>query len=572
MIVGKSNRTYMKEFTGDDLSSINRVIVDIGNPLSKCLAKDTPVVMNDGSIKLVQDIEVGEQVIGPDSLPRTVTNTATGRELMYKIESSDKNRGISYTCNASHVLTLKYCSDDDRYNAKKGDIIDISVKDFIQLPKRQQRLLQGFTVGIELPKKELTVPPYILGAWLGDGHSATTALTTADNELAEIWTNYAHSIGMQVRVQENRQPNKSKVYFITSGQANGKSDRNILMNELKLMEVINNKHIPSIYLKSSRLQRLELLAGLIDTDGYRNGETFLFTQKNKRLVDDVIHLSKSLGFRVTCKERNVNCSKLVKNATGTYFTVSIGGNTWEIPTKLSRKQSQPKEKSRDWLNYGIKITEVGMGDYYGFTLKEDPHFLLGDFTVTHNTTAGKVQMAEQLLQMGSITTPEQYLTVINTGQLDTMTEDTQSELYLVRAENERLISGDRVKAMITDEHTLHINEHKAVLSDPDLRFDEDLAARVTAHIQEHIDLLRSADPDLLAIIKQQPLGPQGGSPVAPQQPNIPPQNSGVDPNIMQDPSIAVQEQIQNVPMPNMPTPPPPFENMPVSAQPVVPQG
>lgn len=157
-----------------------------------------------------------------------------------------------------------------------------------------------------------------------------------------------------------------------------------------------------------------------------------------------------------------------------------------------------------------------------------------------NTTAGRVEMAEQMMQMGVIKTPEQYFSVMNTGNLDIMTEDTQSQLFLVKDENERLIDGEGVIAVLTDDHLMHIKEHSSVLANPELRFDMELVQKVTAHIQEHINLLRSADPDLLKILGQQPLGPagggnqngggqqgppQGGPPPGPDQQQGPPNNS-----------------------------------------------
>lgn len=142
-----------------------------------------------------------------------------------------------------------------------------------------------------------------------------------------------------------------------------------------------------------------------------------------------------------------------------------------------------------------------------------------------STAAGRVEMAEQMMQMGIIKTPEEYFTVIKTGNLDVMTEDTQSELFLVRGENERLMNGDPVIAAYVDQHTLHIKEHAAVLSDPELRMNTELTGRVMAHIQEHVELLRTVDPSLLQIIGQQPLPPQGGTPIGPQGEQPPSQAS-----------------------------------------------
>ena len=156
------------------------------------------------------------------------------------------------------------------------------------------------------------------------------------------------------------------------------------------------------------------------------------------------------------------------------------------------------------------------------------------------TTAGRVEMAEQMLQMGVIKTPEQYFSVINTGQLDVMTEDVQSQLFLTKGENERLVNGEPVIAVWTDEHTLHIKEHATILSDPELRFDQDLVARVTQHIQEHVDLLRNTEPDKLQILGQQPLGPLGGSPTNQPQQMPPAQAMGQAPDMMGGMPVATQ--------------------------------
>jgi len=568
-LVGRNNRPLLKEFVGEDINAINRVVVDVGNPLSRCLAKDTPVLMYDGTIKMVQEIKINDLVMGPDSGPRTVKNVNSGQEMMYEITSKDPHRNIKYGCNESHILTLRYCSDDFRYDIKQGDIIDITVKDYLNLSMRHRRLLQGFTTGVEFEKKSLEIPPYILGAWLGDGTSKNTCLTTMDKELSDIWINFANDIGMKVRIEDNRQPNKSKNYHITSGEAYGAPDRNPFINALRSMELINNKHIPFFYLTSSREDRLNLLAGLLDTDGHRIDETFIFTQKNERLVKDVVYLTKSLGFRVTVKKFKSNSSKLVGDLDSDCFKISIGGNTSNIPVKIPRKQCHEKIKARNPLNYGINVECKGFGTYYGFTLQEEPHFLLGDFTVTHNTVAGRVQMAEQLLQMKLLKSPQQYFQVINTGRLDMTFEGEMSELLLIKSENERLLEGEQVQAIALDNHTLHINEHKTVLADPDLRKDTTLVENTLAHIQEHIDLLKNTDPSLLQIIGQQPIQqpPQGqpsqgaleGSPME----GLMEAEAGLIPP---GEEMTGGEAVQNVAVPQVPTPPEPFENLPVLAQ------
>lgn len=145
-----------------------------------------------------------------------------------------------------------------------------------------------------------------------------------------------------------------------------------------------------------------------------------------------------------------------------------------------------------------------------------------------STTAGRVQMADNLIQMGLITNAEQYFSVINTGRLETMTEGANNQALLIRAENERLVDGETdVVATAVDKHSLHIREHMNVLADPDLRMDAELSTRVLAHINEHIQLLQTTDPNLLALIGEQPLSPPGGMPINPQGPEGMPMDQSV---------------------------------------------
>jgi hypothetical protein len=134
------------------------------------------------------------------------------------------------------------------------------------------------------------------------------------------------------------------------------------------------------------------------------------------------------------------------------------------------------------------------------------------------TTAGRVQMAEQLLQMGMIKNPQQYFMIMNTGRLDPMFESDMSEILLIKKENEFLLEGKKVTAALLDAHRQHIMEHKAVASDPELRLNPDLVENLYTHIQEHINFLRTADADLLQLVGETPLNPppQQGQPIPPE--------------------------------------------------------
>lgn len=177
------------------------------------------------------------------------------------------------------------------------------------------------------------------------------------------------------------------------------------------------------------------------------------------------------------------------------------------------------------------------------------------------TTAGRVQMAEQLMQMKLLQNPEQYFQIINTGRLDSLIQGEEKELLLIQRENEMLLVGEQVKGTALDAHRLHINEHKAVMNDPELRNNLELVKQVQDHIQEHLTFLRTTDPALLHIIGETPIPPAPAAGPTPPQPNNPGQGpGGGGPSaIMQPPQTGspglgqpIQGPSSNTALPNLP--------------------
>lgn len=198
------------------------------------------------------------------------------------------------------------------------------------------------------------------------------------------------------------------------------------------------------------------------------------------------------------------------------------------------------------------------------------------------TIAGRVQMAEQMLQMNLIKTPDQYFQVINSGKIETMFEGEMNELLLIKSENEQMLEGKDVLVSPLDKHRVHINEHKAVLSDPDLRRDPELVKTVLDHIENHLNSLRETDPALLQLVGEQPLPPigmeQGPLPGQQMPTNQAIQGSPMEQllasqggNVESGETIKTMTSGRGVQTPNLPKPPAPFENMPVSPEQMVPR-
>lgn len=180
------------------------------------------------------------------------------------------------------------------------------------------------------------------------------------------------------------------------------------------------------------------------------------------------------------------------------------------------------------------------------------------------TTAGRVEMAQQMTQMGLITNPKQYLQVINTGNLETLYDSDEHELLLVKQENEKLANGDLPLVAPTDAHRMHIMEHKAVLADSDVRDNPDYVKNVNDHIQMHLDALRNVDPALLQLIGEQPLPPPG-MPPEPVPGAEGGEEGGVDGEMVGNPNLPptteqITGEVAEVPAPA--TPPKPFQDLP----------
>jgi len=171
------------------------------------------------------------------------------------------------------------------------------------------------------------------------------------------------------------------------------------------------------------------------------------------------------------------------------------------------------------------------------------------------TPAGRLELARDIKDQGFITTPEEYMMLLQTGELDTVIEGDTAELMLIRAENESLVEGMTLPAIVTDNHNLHLREHKAVISTPEARLNEDLFKRTAAHIQEHINLLQTSDPYLLSVLGQVPYPGNMIQPVTPQPQGGGFPQGGGNAVPMLDATPPVQRTAEGVQLPSQPSQP-----------------
>ena len=358
-------------------------LINLACAAGKCHGIDTPIIMFDGSIKKVQDIKVGDQLMGDDSTPRNVLSLARGREMIYDVIPL---KGDKYTVNESHILSLRSSTNISK-KIKKGTIVDIPLVDYLNLPKSyhgKAGTLLGYRVGIDFPEQNIYLDPYFLGYWLGDGNSRNVGITTVDDCVIDYYTDYAKKLGLNIRKCDSN-GTRCPTYYATNGKGKG-SPKNEILNMLRKYKLINNKHIPKEYKCNSRKIRLELLAGIIDSDGSLTHNAYDIIQKNEKLLDDIIYLARSLGFAAYKTKCEKSCLYKGEKKTGTYYRTNIHGEGIEIiPVKCERKKAKKVKKRANHLNTRIRIEKKQVDDYYGFTLDGNHRYLLGDFQVTHNT-------------------------------------------------------------------------------------------------------------------------------------------------------------------------------------------
>lgn len=350
----------------------------------KCLGRGTPVLMFDGSVRAVETVRKGSLIMGPDSRPRRVLSTCRGVEPLYRIVPT---KGDPYVVNESHILSLQRAREvaNPRYPSQRrgGEIVNISVREYLTKSTRWKHLHKGWRTGVSFPRRSLprAMPAYLLGVWLGDGSSRGPAITTADPEILEYIERHAGRFGLSL----HRSPPTGAAYTYTfsSGRGAGKKHRrNPVRNALTDLGLIENKHVPPAYKSASRKQRLDVLAGLMDTDGSYTGKGFDYISVRRMLAEDVCYLARSLGLAAYLAP----CQKSYNGRPSEeYFRVSISGDVDVIPCRIARKRAAPRQQKKSVLRTGIRVEPIGDGEYFGFTLGGDGLFLLGDFTVTHNT-------------------------------------------------------------------------------------------------------------------------------------------------------------------------------------------
>ncbi len=232
---------------------------------------------------------------------------------------------------------------------------------------------------LEFKEKDLIINPYVLGAWLGDGTSSAPVITgdVKDYQIIDAVKECYPISSINIHKTTG---------CLTTRFGSGSRRASLFGNHLRSLGVFNNKHIPLEYKFSSIEQRLQLLAGLIDTDGNidKNSRVRIVTV-SKKLANDIDEVIRSLGWNSYITEQKPTLSS--SGIQGKKIVYSIGFNpTKDIPTRLPRKKIKRFPPQR---MIGIKsVSRIENGEMGHCITVDSPDglYLVGKkFIPTHNS-------------------------------------------------------------------------------------------------------------------------------------------------------------------------------------------
>lgn len=350
-----------------------------------CHDPQQPILMFDGSIKSAESIRIGNCLMGPDSKPRRVLAVHTGRSQMYRVIPV---KGEPFIVTHDHMLTL-IRTNEKQLSKVGGQIVDVKVSDWLQWPAWRKHIHKLMRVGVDFPDfspnwwDEFHPDPYVLGVLLGDGSLRTNlSITSEDDEITQAVAQEIYKFNLfLVPFQKCGRATTFLIKSITPQKRNVDHFRKWLNVFGLNMTHSGNKFIPEDYKTGSRSDRLQILAGLLDTDGSMSCGGYDYISKSRQLSADVVFVARSLGLAAYMKRCKKYCQT---GGGGIYWRVSISGDCSCIPCRVPKKKPPVRCQKKSVLRTGFTIEPVGKGPYCGFTVDGDNRYLMGDFTVTHN--------------------------------------------------------------------------------------------------------------------------------------------------------------------------------------------
>lgn len=322
---------------------VRRLMVLMPPRHMKELADGTPICTPLGW-RTHGEILPGDEVFGSDGRAQRVLSVSKKDVADYEVEFST---GETIKCNGGHLWTVW-----DRCGEGSWRTLDTRYLFEATKPKDRSRFLIQDTPPLQFGEKPLPLHPYFLGVWLGDGGAVASNIAHDRRDNAHI--KKLENLGYRVTAQWENGGNGARTNF---GGDQG------IPRALRSLGIFGNKRIPDIYLTASDEQRMELLAGLVDTDGHVDptGRVRLCTI-DPGLRDDYMRLVHSLGFRGYCYEGEAQGYGNYGPSSSSYYQVGFQA-TRALRTAIPRKQPQrvePEKRKRAIVSVRkARVLEMG---------------------------------------------------------------------------------------------------------------------------------------------------------------------------------------------------------------------
>lgn len=330
---------------------------------AKALDLDTPIPTPDGWRRM-GDLRVGDKVFDEHGIPCNVTwvSQVWKDRPVYRVTT---DCGDEIIADQDHEWLVCLCRKQGKFAIKE-------TKDLAR--RRSKRPMIRRAGALELPDVDLPIAPYTLGVWLGDGTGSSGQITLNDGDSEHIIKRIERE-GYEVR------KNGPELRWHIHGIRGALVEAGLLRDTYR--GIMGRKHIPQIYLRASRSQRMELLRGLVDTDGHvtKRGE-IQFTSTSCDLAHGVLELVRSLGVKASIGENRATLNG--KDC----------GPCWRVYFRMSGAAHVPRKASecRDGVRTPNTYIDVDLLDERRDTVcieVDSPShlFLCGrSMTPTHNST------------------------------------------------------------------------------------------------------------------------------------------------------------------------------------------
>lgn len=326
-LTGRHHELMARKLQDLEAGRIRRVILNLGPRHGKACADDTPVLTPTGWTTHAE-LRPGSTVFGPDGTPARVLATRRWEPDMLRVHFSN---GDSVCVHRNHEWTVR----DDKRGARSVTLEthELAAEVWCRKPsgKRFTRWKLPDTAPVQHPTALLPIHPYALGAWLGDGAASSPRFVGVDEEIFDA----VAACGYPVSARGRHRTQGTPWVNFGSGRPNVRSE---FSQGLKDLGLLGNKHIPDLYLRASVEQRMQLLAGLIDTDGHCDprGRIRIVTA-DPTLADGIFDLCAGLALRPYRTEQAPHTS--TSGVTGRRRAITIGFQaTGPIPCRVPRKR------------------------------------------------------------------------------------------------------------------------------------------------------------------------------------------------------------------------------------------